>query len=78
MKNIYSFNVKYKTAAEYNSVNKKDLPVEVTDFPKIGDRYLTYTVGTAHTNSALTACIGVYGLASSVPFKHINGIEVEL
>jgi len=76
MKNIYSFNVKYKTAAEYNSVNKNELPVEVIDFPKRGDRYLTHTVGTAHTNSALTACIGVYGLASSVPFKHINGIEV--
>mgnify|MGYP003122012223 FL=1 len=76
MKNIYAFNVKYKTAAEYNSVNKKELPVEVIDFPKRGDRYLTHTVGTAYTNSALTACIGVYGLASSVPFKHINGIEV--
>ena len=76
MKNIYSFYVKYKTAAEYNSVNKKDLPVEVIDFPKNGDRYLTHTVGMAYTNSGLIACIGVYGLASSVPFEHINGIEV--
>ena len=76
MKNIHAFNVKYRTAAEYNSVNKEELSVEVINFPKWGDRYLTYTFGTAHTNSALTACIGVYGISRSVPFKHINGIEV--
>ena len=74
MKNIHDFNVKYKTAAEYNSVNKKDLPVQVIDFPNMNDRYLSHTGGTAHTNSELTACIGVYGIDSSVPFKHIKGI----
>ena len=76
MKAIYPFTDKYKTAAEYNSANKKSLPVEVIDFPKKGDRYLTHTWDIAYTNSALITCINVYGLSSSVPFKHINGIEV--
>lgn len=72
---IYAFTDRYKTAAEYNSVNKRSVSVEVIDFPKKGDRYLTYTRDIAFTNSALITCINVYGLASSVPFRAINGIK---
>jgi len=72
---IYAFTDRYKTAAEYNSHNKKSVPVEIIDFPKKGDRYLTHTRNIAFTNSALITCINVYGLASSVPFTAINGIK---
>ena len=72
---IYAFADRYKTASEYNSHNKKSVPVEIIDYPKKGDKYLTHTRNMAFTNSALEPCINVYGLASSVPFKAINGIK---
>ena len=73
---IYYFKDKYSTAAEFNRANTGKVPVEVFDYPKQGDHHLTHTWGDAYTNSLLETCINVHGLASSVPFEYIKGLEV--
>jgi hypothetical protein len=75
MKAIYDFINKYQNAASFNVVNKQSIPVEVVDYPKQGDHYLTHTRSEAWTNSKFEACINVHGLTSAVPFKYIKGLK---
>lgn len=75
MKAIYDFINEYQNAASFNAVNKQSVPVEVIDYPKQGDHYLTHTSSDAWTNSKFEACINVQGLANAVPFKYIKGLK---